>query len=71
MLGQGPHSFLKDLSSLPNRDFRLRGLNNNFDVDAVLRGEGKGRGREGGTRARPSSCIRANHTLNGHIDAAA
>lgn len=44
MLGQGPHSFLKDLASLPNRDFRLRGLNNNFDVNGVPEGEAKGGG---------------------------
>lgn len=47
MLCQGRHSFLKDLASLPNQDFRLRGLNNNFDVDGVLEGEVKG-AREGG-----------------------
>lgn len=44
MLGQGPHSFLKGLASLPNRDFRLRGLNNNFDVNGVPEGEAKGGG---------------------------
>ena len=71
MLGQGPHSFLKDLASLPNRDFRLRGLNNNFDVDGVLEGEVKGKGEEGGTMAWPSYCICTDHSLNGHIDAAA
>lgn len=71
MLGQGLHSFLKDFASLPNRDFRLRGLKNNFDVDGVLEGQVKGKGEEGGTMARPSYCICTDHTLNGHIDAAA
>lgn len=71
MLGQGLHSFLKDLASLPNRDFRLRGLNNNFDVDSVLEGEVKGKEEGGGTMAWPSSCICTDPTLNGHIDAAA
>lgn len=61
---------LKDLASLPNQDFRLRGLNNNFDVDGILEGEVKG-AREGGhTMAWPSDCICTDRTLNGHIDAA-
>lgn len=72
MLGQGPHSLLKDPPSLPNRDFRFRDLNNNFDVDDVLEGEVKGKREEGCTMARPSSSrICTDPALNGHIDAAA
>lgn len=51
MLGQGSHSFLEDPASLPNRDFRLSGLNNNFDVDGVLEGEEKGKREEDHTMA--------------------
>jgi len=71
MLGQGRHSFLKDFASLPNRDFRLRGFNNNFDVDRVLEGGVRGKREEGRTMARPSHCICTDLTLNGHIDAPA
>lgn len=71
MLGQGPYSFLKGLTSLPDRDFRLKGLNTNFDVDGVLEGEVKGGREEGRTMARPSHRICREPALNGHIDAAA
>lgn len=36
--------FLKSLASLPNRDFRLRGLNNNFDVNGIPEGDARGGG---------------------------
>ncbi|CAB1451270.1 unnamed protein product [Pleuronectes platessa] len=39
------------LASLPNRDFRLRGFNTNFDVDSVLESEVKGKREEGRTMA--------------------
>ncbi len=50
-VGLRPSFFLKDPASLPNQDFRLRGLNNNFDVDGVLEGEVKSKGEQGGTMA--------------------
>lgn len=69
--GQGRHSLPKDATSLPNRGFRWRGLNDNFDVSYFSDGKTRGKSDESGTNARPSHRICTDPTLNGHIDAPA
>lgn len=66
---------LKDFASLPKLAFPIE----DFDVGGVLEGQvkggrvggGEGWGRVGLSMVQPSYRIRADHTLNGHIDAAA